>query len=421
MKIMGEWEQLALKLFKHNEDAYRASVKMLNEKGKAAVIHSTGTGKSFIAFKLCDDNMDKTICWISPSEYIFKTQLENIKAVSEDFNPDNIKFYTYARLMNMTEDEISEVRPDYIVLDEFHRCGARLWGTGVETLLDKFSEVPVLGLSATSIRYLDNQRDMADEIFDGNVASQMTLGEAIVLGILNSPEYILSVFSYRENYRNLLWERYYSAAEQYYKKHGSLKLSFDYVTEDGIKLGGWVQRMRAAKCEGRYGGIDSVKVSRLEKIGMIWNVVDSRWEENYLEAVKYFRKYGNLNVPGKYVTESGIKLGNWIVHLRQKKNGNGNGRPLDEEQTERLNRIGMIWDVEQHRFDVGLEHAERYFSEHGNLKVSPKYVCDDGYALGAWIVQKKRQYRTGTMSEDRIQKLEKTGIIWPSKGAGQDD
>ena len=37
---------MALKLFKHNEDAYRASVKMLNEKGKAAVIHSTGTGKS---------------------------------------------------------------------------------------------------------------------------------------------------------------------------------------------------------------------------------------------------------------------------------------------------------------------------------------------------------------------------------------
>ena len=35
MKIMGEWEQLALKLFKHNEDAYRASVKMLNEKGKS--------------------------------------------------------------------------------------------------------------------------------------------------------------------------------------------------------------------------------------------------------------------------------------------------------------------------------------------------------------------------------------------------
>ena len=42
---------------------------------------------------------------------------------------------------------------------------------------------PVLGLSATHVRYLDNQRDMADELFDGCIASEMTLGEAIGRGI----------------------------------------------------------------------------------------------------------------------------------------------------------------------------------------------------------------------------------------------
>jgi len=52
---------------------------------------------------------------------------------------------------------------------------------------------------SASVSYLDNQRDMADEIFDRNAASQMKLGEAVVLGILNSPGYILSVFSYKEN------------------------------------------------------------------------------------------------------------------------------------------------------------------------------------------------------------------------------
>ena len=56
----------------------------------------------------------------------------------------------------------------------------------------------MLGLSATAIRYLDNQRDMSDELFDGNVASEMTLGEAVVRGILNPPKYVLSVFSYQK-------------------------------------------------------------------------------------------------------------------------------------------------------------------------------------------------------------------------------
>ena len=66
-------------LYEHNQIAYVAAVLMLKECKKAAVIHPTGTGKSFIAFKLCEDNYDKRICWLSPSEYIFKTQLENIK------------------------------------------------------------------------------------------------------------------------------------------------------------------------------------------------------------------------------------------------------------------------------------------------------------------------------------------------------
>ena len=52
---------------------------MLAERGKAAVVHPTGTGKSFIAFKLAEDNPSSCVLWLSPSEYIFRTQLENLK------------------------------------------------------------------------------------------------------------------------------------------------------------------------------------------------------------------------------------------------------------------------------------------------------------------------------------------------------
>ena len=189
---------MAIVLFEHNNEAYKAAVSMLKKEGKAAVIHPTGTGKSFIGFKLCEDNPDKTICWLSPSKYIFGTQIENLKKASGGYEPDNITFITYAKLMNMSVEEIEELRPDFIVLDEFHRCGAEEWGKGVDRLLDMYSNVPMLGLSATAIRYLDNQRDMSDELFDGCVASEMSLGEAIVRGILNPPKYVLSIFSYKE-------------------------------------------------------------------------------------------------------------------------------------------------------------------------------------------------------------------------------
>ena len=185
-------------LFEHNRTAYDSAVKMLAERGKAAVIHPTGTGKSFIGFKLCEDNPDKTICWLSPSKYIFKTQLENLSEVC-GYVPQNIKFYTYAKLMMLSDEQLSEIKPDYIILDEYHRVGAELWGRGVYHLLDTYKNVPVLGLSATAVRYLDGCRDMTDELFDGNVASEMTLGEAVVRGILNPPKYILSIFSYKND------------------------------------------------------------------------------------------------------------------------------------------------------------------------------------------------------------------------------
>ncbi len=258
-------------LFRHNQEAYEAAVAMLAEKGRAAVIHPTGTGKSFIAFQLCADNPDKTVCWLSPSEYIFRTQLENWKtaggktqgskpeqeaenvlssrqsntvvsgeaAASHEFSeyrasvePENeftselrnIRFLTYARLMLMQEDEFEELRPDYIILDEFHRCGAKMWGQGVQRLLGKYPDIPVLGLSATNIRYLDGQRDMAEELFGGNIASEMTLGDAIVRGILNPPKYVLSMYSCQKEL-----ERYRERAR--HAKSGAVRAEADKYLE----------------------------------------------------------------------------------------------------------------------------------------------------------------------------------------------
>ena len=92
---------------------------------------------------------------------------------------------------------IAALRPAYIVMDEFHRAGAACWGVSAQELLRLCPDAKVLGLSATNIRYLDNNRDMAEELFDGHVASEMTLGEAIVRGILPAPKYVTTVFRYQ--------------------------------------------------------------------------------------------------------------------------------------------------------------------------------------------------------------------------------
>ena len=194
--------KVALRLFEHNEKAYHTAVRMMEQYGKAAIVHPTGTGKSYIAFKLIEDNPEKVVIWLSPSEYIFKTQLESLKRNDPDFPLANVHFYTYAKLMCCTQaqlDDIAAQKPAYIILDEFHRAGAECWGESTVALLKLCPEAKLLGLTATNIRYLDNNRDMAEELFDGRVASDMTLGEAIVRGILPAPNYVTTVYQYQKD------------------------------------------------------------------------------------------------------------------------------------------------------------------------------------------------------------------------------
>ncbi len=230
---------MGLNLYQHNQTAYEAADRLMEETGKAAVIHPTGTGKSLIAFRLAEEHPNQKLLWLAPSAYIFQTQLENLKRMqSEEVSFPNIRFLTYAKLTAETGEKetaeaermeakekitvagsgtgkekiiaaesrmgkTSEEAPDYIVLDEFHRCGASEWGKSVKKLLARYPKAKVLGLSATNIRYLDGQRDMAEELFEGNIASEMTLGEAIAKKILPAPTYVISMYSYQGELKNL--------------------------------------------------------------------------------------------------------------------------------------------------------------------------------------------------------------------------
>lgn len=187
---------VAVKLFEHNQKAYLSAVAMLEQEGKAAIIHPTGTGKSFIAFQLALDQAEKQILWLGPSEYIYATQLESLVRCGGPDKLSNVTFRTYAKLLLLNEDELA-VNADYIILDEFHRCGAEQWGNAVQRTIAANPGAKLLGLSATNVRYLDNMRDMADELFEGHIASELSLGEAIVRGILPAPKYVTTVFKYQ--------------------------------------------------------------------------------------------------------------------------------------------------------------------------------------------------------------------------------
>lgn len=630
---------MAIQLFQHNKNAYEAALKMLAERKKAAVIHPTGTGKSFIGFKLCEDNPDKTICWLSPSKYIYQTQIENLAETSDGYKPDNVKFYTYAKLMNITPEEIADIKPDFIVLDEFHRCGAELWGAGVDAVLRAYPDVPVLGLSATAIRYLDNQRNMTDELFDGNIASEMTLGESIVRDILSPPKYILSIFSYQKelekyekriknaknkavqdaatayfealrraldkaekldvlfdrhmterngkyivfcanfehmhdmikkasewfikvdkkphiysvysddptasksfsefkadtsehlkllycidalnegvhvpdvsgvillrptispiiykqqigralsasksknpvifdivnNIENLYsidavgeemkiaiqyyrshegegtivnesfelidkvadckllfdelegtlsasWDLMYEQARNYYEQNGNIDIPIRYFTSEGYSLGLWLQTQRRVYNKQTNGILTQVQTDKLNELGMRWeSKSDITWEKYYESARNYYFKNGDLKVPALFTDEKGIDLGRWIAQIRLYRKSGIKSRMLSSERIESLDKIGMIWDVLDYLWEENYASALRYHREYGNLDVPYNYIDSEGVRLGQWLIYlrtvrkeiSKNSYRK--LTDEQIARLDALGMIWGNK------
>jgi len=183
-----------IELYPHNQTAYDKLCKMLEVSDRACVVQPTGTGKFVIIAKLVQDNPKMRFLLLGTNEYMFADQMANLADFAPGFTPENLQFMTYAAAMVAARNEVAAPKCDVIIADEFHHCGAPEWGKGVQYVIESNPEAKVIGFTATPIRYSDNGRNMADEMFEGNVASSMELEEAWLRGILPIPKYIIALY-----------------------------------------------------------------------------------------------------------------------------------------------------------------------------------------------------------------------------------
>lgn len=180
-----------ISLYPHNEKAYNKARSILEHQDRTCIVHATGTGKSLIACKFLIDNPTDKFLFVAPTIFIFNEIKKHLKDKKY-----NIDFKTYAYFID--NDLSAFINYDYIFLDEFHRIGAEEWGKSITQILNQNPNAKKLGLSATHIRYLDDERNMADEVFNGSIASYLDLGTAIEQGIHKVPKYVSALYNIKE-------------------------------------------------------------------------------------------------------------------------------------------------------------------------------------------------------------------------------
>ena len=181
---------MAITLYPHNEETYKKMTTMFKKDNRVGIVQPTGTGKSFIILKWIEDHPHDKFVVLSPSLEIFMQFVGYAKETGDEALLDSVQMLSYQTLIRMTDEEINQTIADKIVVDEFHRTGAAQWGPAFMKLLAANPNAKVLGTSATPVRYLDGQRDMAEELFDRNLAVEKTLGDAVQEGILPIPRIV---------------------------------------------------------------------------------------------------------------------------------------------------------------------------------------------------------------------------------------
>ena len=184
-------------LYLHNKESYEKIKEGFKTSNIVGIVHATGTGKSFNALEYVSDNTNENILYVVPSLGI----IEHLKTIvaSNGFdlekNFPNLKFCTYMSFVNLSREELKNIKVDTLILDEFHHLGAPVWGARINTLIKTHPNIKVLGMTAYTVRDRNTpyERDMAnpdtDELFSNHIVSRYDLCDAMIDGVLPKPIY----------------------------------------------------------------------------------------------------------------------------------------------------------------------------------------------------------------------------------------
>lgn len=206
------------------------------------------------------------------------------------------------------------------------------------------------------------------------------------------------------------FDTWYKIAKDYYNEHGNLLVPHDYKDKDGKQLGKWLSSIRI-KYHSKTLRISRQKVDKLNQIGMIWNVLDYKWNAKYEEVKKFYAEYHDLNLLPLYKGEEGQKLLSWIKSQRSIYYSNKEGLKYTEKIT-KLEQVGIVCKHNDELWNDMYTLAVNYHDKYHHLLIPVYYETEDNKKLGVWIRNQRKSYVKGDLSLERINALEAIGMTW---------
>ena len=112
------------------------------------------------------------------------------------------------------------------------------------------------------------------------------------------------------------WEEGFSRLKQFSNREGHCRVLQTYKTDDGYRLGTWVNSQRRRTKD----KLDLDHRQRLEGLpGWVWDAISDQWEEGFSHLKRFSDREGHCRVPRSYKTDDSYRLGQWVRVQRSRK------------------------------------------------------------------------------------------------------
>ena len=215
------------------------------------------------------------------------------------------------------------------------------------------------------------------------------------------------------------WIDNFNELKKFYDKFGHWNIPVNYKTKSGINLNHLEKRLRTRKKT-----LSKKQISELDSINFIWDTADAKFKT----GIQHFREYTQENNSSRvvidYTTPNGYKLGSWVSNVRKGK------IHISEENKKILDSLNFLWDLDgesyhqnlhKDSFENGLKQLDKYFKKENHVRVPFKYIDSEGFNLGRWVSYQRKRFRSGQLSNERINLLQHyKGWEWEASKRGKD-
>jgi hypothetical protein len=195
------------------------------------------------------------------------------------------------------------------------------------------------------------------------------------------------------------WEQMFAALVDFKKVHGHCRVPDKWSKNP--KLGAWIGTQRTVRLKEK---LSKDRIKRLDEIGFVWDPLETLWEDMFATLAEFKKMHGHCRVPRKWPENK--RLANWVSKQRTAR---ARGT-LAKGRFERLDEIGFVWDPLETLWEDMFATLAEFKKVHGHCDVPSRWP--ENLSLANWVGTQRIARNKGTITEDRIKRLDDLGFEW---------